>query len=106
MTIEEKITEVAKTSPTLDGLIVRIKSICQEEIKSACDKQKEICADIWQKHEIFTDTPLYDQIKQAPYPEVVNIILSTGKDDNNNFNNHSIKCECLDCSDVVFRKLE
>ena len=52
----------------------------------------------------------YEQVSVEPVVKVQTakeeIVLSTNKDDNNNFNNHSTICRCLECSDVAFRKLE
>ena len=50
-----------------------IVSICQQEIKSACDKQKEICAKTYLRYYPIIGIPnsLASEIKTAPYPEGV-----------------------------------
>jgi len=79
MTIEEKLKESSfKHRKKLSGewgtadvmFLTDAIRICQQQIKQACDKQKEICHDIYVDHtdrEIEAD----DLILNAPYPEGV-----------------------------------
>lgn len=46
------------------------------------------------------------ELENDSHPLEAEVIPATSEADNNNFNNHSVKCRCLECSDVAFRKLE
>lgn len=73
-----------------------------------CGKEKHVndfttpddCNECFDEREINVEAEVIKKIADD------GIILSVSKDDNNNFNNHSIRCTCLECSDVAFRKLE
>ena len=82
MTIEEKLKAKSFTQMESDNFHIPTMhlhkqalflddaiSICQQEIKSACDKQKEICFIEWGNVNSVEDE--YDAIKNAPYPEGV-----------------------------------
>jgi hypothetical protein len=75
MTVEEKIIEQLKKYDNGDcdwkDLPRFLTVICQQEIKDACDKQKEICAEVGRKANVRNETSVYQFIIDSPYPEGV-----------------------------------